>query len=48
MRGDQRGRRYNDKDVSKYREVKDILSAFYNKEMTREKSVKKEARCEQM
>jgi len=30
--------------VDKYKEAKNILSASYNKEMTREKSVRKEAR----
>jgi hypothetical protein len=30
--------------VDKYREVKNTLSASYNKEITREKSIRKEAR----
>ena len=43
MRGDQRGRQYNSRDISKCREAKDILGMSYNKEITREKSVRKEA-----
>ena len=31
--------------VDKYREVKYISGASYNKEMTREKSIKKKVRC---
>jgi hypothetical protein len=47
MRGDQRGRRYDGRDVSKCREVEDTSVASYNEEMTREKSIK-EARCERI
>jgi hypothetical protein len=46
MRGDQRGRRYDGRDVSKCREAKDTSGASCNEEITREKSVRKEARCE--
>ena len=31
--------------VDKYREVKYILSVSYNREITREKSVRKKVRC---
>jgi len=48
MRGDQRGRWYNGRDVSKCREAEDMSGASYNKEMTREKSVRKEARYKRM
>ena len=34
--------------ADKCREVKNILGASYNKEITREKSIRKKARCEQM
>ena len=32
--------------ADKYREVKYILGASYNKEITREKSIRKKVRCE--
>ena len=48
MRGDQRGRRYDGRDMSKCREAKDTSGASYNKEMTREKSVRKEVKCERI
>ena len=32
--------------ADKYREVKYTLGASYNKEITREKSIRKKARCE--
>ena len=31
--------------ADKYRKVKYILGAFYNKEITKEKSVRKKVRC---
>ena len=33
--------------TNKYREVKNILGASYNKEITREKSIRKKVRCKQ-
>jgi hypothetical protein len=48
MRGDQRGKWYNNKDISKCREVKDMSGASYNEEMIREKSVRKEVKCKQI
>ena len=36
---------YNSREVNKFREVKDILGTSCNKEMTRKKSIKKEAKC---
>ena len=47
-KGDQRGRWYNSRDVSKCREVKDMSVVVVVFLLTREKSVKKETRCEQM
>ena len=44
MRGDQRGKQYNSRDINKYKEAKDILGIFYNKEITKEKSIKKKTR----
>ena len=35
---------YNSREVNKFREVKDILGASYNKEIIRKKSIRKEAR----
>jgi len=32
--------------VNKYREIENILGASYNKEITREKSIRKKVRCE--
>jgi hypothetical protein len=34
--------------ADKYREVENILVVSYNKEITREKSVRKKVRCERM
>ena len=42
MRGDQRGRRYDGRDVSKCREAEDTSGASCNEEMTREKSIRKQ------
>jgi len=46
MRGDQRGRWYNGRDISKCREAKNMLGVSCNKEITKEKSVRKEVKCE--
>ena len=48
MRGNQRGKWYNGRDMSKYREAEDILDISCNKEITREKSIRKEVRCKQI
>ena len=48
MRGDQRGRQYNGRDISKYREAKDTSGTSYNKEIIREKSIRKEIRYKQI
>ena len=44
MRGDQRGRQYNSRDISKCKEAKDTSGTSYNKEITKEKSVRKEVK----
>ena len=48
IKGDQKGRQYNGRDINKCKEAKNILGTSYNKEITREKSVKKEVRCKQI
>ena len=45
---DQRGRQYNGKNISKYKEAKNTSGTFYNKEITREKSIRKEPKYKQI
>ena len=45
MRKNQKGKQYNNRDINKYKEVEDISGISYNKEITKEKSVRKEVRC---
>ena len=48
MKGDQKGKQYNGRDINKCREAEDTSSTSCNKEITREKSVKKEVRYKQI